>query len=168
MFINKSKGIFSHNLPQYKKNPANTTSLWVFHYQTILNEVDLQLFGKLIAKAIKIDKHIHRKLKTWKEYIKWKFHGKYRKEADMWYHSNRCQDIWTICKFFKKCFVVFLSFLFKQSFWLFFYDLPCFHFTFVSNINFRFCLPFVIPLMDEKLLVQGYWACYLVCFEQAT
>ena len=43
-------------------------------YKTIWNEVESQLFGKLTTEPIKA-KHVHGKLKMWKERIKTNFHG---------------------------------------------------------------------------------------------
>ena len=43
-------------------------------YKTIWNEVESQLFEKLTTEPIKA-KHVHGKLKMWKERIKTNFHG---------------------------------------------------------------------------------------------
>ena len=49
---------------------------WVLQYRNIWNEVELQLFEKLITEPMKGDgKYMHGKLKTWKNRIKTNFHG---------------------------------------------------------------------------------------------
>ena len=50
---------------------------WVLKYINIWKEVESQLFEKLTTEPIKGEgKHMHGKLKTWKERIKTNFHGK--------------------------------------------------------------------------------------------
>ena len=50
---------------------------WVLQYRNIWNEVESQLFEKLITEPIKGDgKYMHGKLKTWKDCIKTNFNGK--------------------------------------------------------------------------------------------
>ena len=49
---------------------------WVFQYKKIWNEVESQLFEKLVIEATKREsKYVHGKLKKWKERIKTNFHG---------------------------------------------------------------------------------------------
>ena len=49
---------------------------WVSQYKKIWNEVESQLFEKLVTEPIKgKDRYVHGKLKTWKERIKTNFHG---------------------------------------------------------------------------------------------
>ena len=49
---------------------------WVSQYKKIWNEVESQLFEKLVTEPIKgEDKYVHCKLKTWKEGIKTNFRG---------------------------------------------------------------------------------------------
>ena len=47
---------------------------WVLQYRKIWNEVELQLFEKLITEPIKV-RYVHGKLKMWKEHINTTFHG---------------------------------------------------------------------------------------------
>ena len=49
---------------------------WVSQYKKIWNEVESQLFEKLVTEPIKGEgKYVHGKLKTWKERITTNFHG---------------------------------------------------------------------------------------------
>ena len=81
MFIKTLKNIFSYGVPQYDKNSAYAMSFnlfeateWVLQYRKIWNEVELQLFEKLITEPIK-GRYVYGKLKMWKERIKTTFHG---------------------------------------------------------------------------------------------
>ena len=47
---------------------------WVSQYKKIWNEVESQLFEKLVTEPIK-GRRVYGKLKTWKEHIKINFHG---------------------------------------------------------------------------------------------
>ena len=83
LFIKTPTNIFSYGLSQYNENSAYTMSFnvcdgkeWVPQYKKIWNEVDSQLFQKLVTEPIKgEDKYVHGKLKTWKERIKTNFYG---------------------------------------------------------------------------------------------
>ena len=83
IFIKKSKSIFSYGVSQYVKSSIYTISFnvsealeWVLYYQKIWNEVESQLYDKLITGPIKWEgKDMHVKLKTWKERIRTKLHG---------------------------------------------------------------------------------------------
>ena len=75
------KNVFRYSVSQYNKNSAYTMSFnvseekgWTSQYKKILNEVESQLFEKLVTEPIK-GKYIYGKLKTWKERIKTNFHG---------------------------------------------------------------------------------------------
>ena len=81
LFIKTPKNIFSHGVSQYNKNSAYTMSFNVSEekgsvpqYKRIWNEVESQLFEKLVTQPIKC-KYTYGKLKTWKERIKTNFHG---------------------------------------------------------------------------------------------
>ena len=83
LFIKTPKNVFSYGVSQYDKNSAYTMSFnvseekgWTSQYKKIWNEVESQLFEKLATESIKGEgKHVHGKLKTWKERIKTNFHG---------------------------------------------------------------------------------------------
>ena len=83
LFIKMPQNIFSYGVSQYNKNSAYTMPFnvseakeWVLQYRNIWNEVELQLFEKLITEPMKGDsKYMHGKLKTWKNRIKTNFHG---------------------------------------------------------------------------------------------
>ena len=83
LFIKTPKNIFSYGVSQYDKNSAYTMSFnvseekeWVSQYKKIWNEVESQLFEKLVTEPINgEDKYAHCKLKTWKEGIKTNFRG---------------------------------------------------------------------------------------------
>ena len=81
LFIRTPKNVFSYGVSQYDKNPAYTMSFnvseekkWVPQYKRIWNEVESQLFEKLVTDPIK-GKYVYGKLQTWKECIKTNFHG---------------------------------------------------------------------------------------------
>ena len=49
---------------------------WVSQYKKILNEVESQLFEKMVTEPIKREgRYVNGKLKTWKELIKTNLHG---------------------------------------------------------------------------------------------
>ena len=49
---------------------------WVSKYKQIWDEVESQIFEKMVTEPIKgEDRYVHDKLKTWKERIKTIFHG---------------------------------------------------------------------------------------------
>ena len=49
---------------------------WVSQYKKIWNEVESQLFEKMVTEPIKREgRYVNGKLKTWKERIKTNFHG---------------------------------------------------------------------------------------------
>ena len=83
LFIRTTKNIFSYGVSQYDKNSAYTMSFnvyeakeWVPQYKKIWNDVELQLFEKLVTELIKGgDKYVRGKLKIWKEHLKTNFHG---------------------------------------------------------------------------------------------
>ena len=70
-------------MSQYDKKSAYTTSFnvseekaWKTQYEKIWNEVESQLFEKIVTEPIKReDRYVNGKLKTWKERIKTNFHG---------------------------------------------------------------------------------------------
>ena len=73
--------MLSHGASQYDKNSAYTMSFnvfevneWVPQYEKIWNEVESQLFEKLITEPIK-GKYVYGKFKMWKQHIKRNFHG---------------------------------------------------------------------------------------------
>ena len=82
LFIKTLKNMFSYGVSQYDKNSAYTMSFnifeakeWVSQYKNIWNEVESQLFDKLATEPIKGEgKHVHGKLKMWKECIKTNFY----------------------------------------------------------------------------------------------
>ena len=81
-FIRTPKKQFSHGVSQYNKNSAYAMSFNVSEknergsqYKKIWNEVESQLFEKLVTKPIKKGKYAYGKLKTWKERIKTNFHA---------------------------------------------------------------------------------------------
>ena len=68
-------------MSQHDKNSAYTMSFnvseekeWVSQYKKIWNEVESQLFEKLVTEPIKA-KYVRGKIKIWKENIKTNFHG---------------------------------------------------------------------------------------------
>ena len=75
LFTMTPKNMFSYRASQYDSNSGYQTSFnlseapeWVLHYSPISNEVELQLFKKLIIETIKgKSKYMNGKLKTWKE-----------------------------------------------------------------------------------------------------
>ena len=83
LFIKTPKNIFSYGVSQYDKNSAYTMSFnvseekkWVCQYKKIWNEVESQLFAKLVTEPIKGEcKYVYDKFKTWKERIKTNFCG---------------------------------------------------------------------------------------------
>ena len=83
LFIKTPKNIFSYGVSQYDKNSAYTMSFnvseekeWVSQYKKIWNEVESQLFEKMVTEPIKREgRYVNGKLKTWKERIKTNFHG---------------------------------------------------------------------------------------------
>ena len=75
LFIKTPNNIFSYGVSQYDKNSAYTMSFnvseekeWVSQYKKIWNEVESQLFEKLVTEPIIGGE-------AWKERIKTKFHG---------------------------------------------------------------------------------------------
>ena len=81
LFIKTCKNIFSYGVSQYDKNSAYTMSFkvseekeCVSQYKKIWNEVESQIFEKLVTEPIK-SRCVYAKLKTWKERIKTNFHG---------------------------------------------------------------------------------------------
>ena len=83
LFIKTPKNIFSYGVSQFDKNSAYTMSFnvseekeWLSQYKKIWNEVESQLFEKLVTELIKREgRYIPGKLKTWKERIKTNFYG---------------------------------------------------------------------------------------------
>ena len=83
LFIKTPKNIFSYGVSQYDKNSAYTMSFnvseekaWKTQYEKIWEEVESQLFEKLVAETIKREgRYVNGKLKTRKERIKTNFHG---------------------------------------------------------------------------------------------
>ena len=83
LFIETPKNLFSYETSQYDKSSAYTISFnvseilaWVLQYKNIWNEVESQLFEKMVTEPMKGEsKHVHGKLRTWKERIKINFHG---------------------------------------------------------------------------------------------
>ena len=83
LFIKMPKNIFSYGVSQYDKNSAYTMSFnvseekeWMSQYKKIWNEVESQLFEKMVTEPIKREgRYVNGKLKTWKERIKTNFHG---------------------------------------------------------------------------------------------
>ena len=74
LFIKMPKNIFSYGVSQYDKNSAYTMSFnvseekeWMSQYKKIWNEVESQLFEKMVTEPIKReDRYINGNLKTWK------------------------------------------------------------------------------------------------------
>ena len=83
LFIKIPKKIFSYGVSQYGNNSAYTMSFnvfeeeaWKIQYKKIWNEVESQLFEKMLTEPIKKEgRYVNGKLKTWKERIKTDFHG---------------------------------------------------------------------------------------------
>ena len=83
LFIKTPKNIFSYSVSEHNKNSAYIMSFnvtdeieWVSQYNKIWNEVDSQLFGKMVTEPIKKEgRYVKAKLKTCKECIKTYFHG---------------------------------------------------------------------------------------------
>ena len=83
LFIKALKNIFSYGVSQYDKNSTyamsfnvSETKEWVSQYKKIWNEVESQLFEKMVTEPIKREgRYVNGKLKTWKERIKTNFHG---------------------------------------------------------------------------------------------
>ena len=77
------ENVSSYGVSQYVKNFTYTMSFnvsealeWVLQYRNIWNDVESQLFEKLIAEPINREgKYMHGKLKTYKEGIKTNFYG---------------------------------------------------------------------------------------------
>ena len=75
LFIKTPKDIFSYGVSQYDKTSACTMffnvsekKVRVAQYKKVWNEVESQLFEKLVTELIKGEgRYIHGKLKTWKE-----------------------------------------------------------------------------------------------------
>ena len=84
LFIKTPRDIFSYGVSQYDKNSAYTMSFnvseekaWKAQYKKIWNEVDSQLFEKMMTEPIKGEgRYINSNLKTWKELIKTDFMAK--------------------------------------------------------------------------------------------
>ena len=74
LFIKMPKNIFSYGVSQYDKNSAYTMSFnvseekeWMSQYKKIWNEVESQLFEKMVTEPIKReDRYVNGNLKTWK------------------------------------------------------------------------------------------------------
>ena len=83
LLIKTPKNMFSYGVSQYDKNSAYTMSFnvseekeWMSQYKKIWNEVESQLFEKMVTEPIKREgRYVNGKLKTWKERIKTNFHG---------------------------------------------------------------------------------------------
>ena len=83
LFMKTTKNIFSYGVSQYDKDSAYTMSFnvseekeWVSQCKKIWNEVESQLFEKMVTEPIKKEgRYVNGKLKTWKERIKASFHG---------------------------------------------------------------------------------------------
>ena len=83
LFIKTPKDIFSYGVSQFDKNSAYTVSFnvseeeaWKPQYKKIWNEIELQLFEKVLTEPIKREGRCgNGKLKIWKECIKTNFHG---------------------------------------------------------------------------------------------
>ena len=83
LFIKTPKDIFSYRVLQYDNNFPYTISFnvseekaWKTQYEKIWNEVESQLFEKIVTEPIKREeRYVNGKLKTWKERIKTNFHG---------------------------------------------------------------------------------------------
>ena len=83
LFNKTPKNIFSYGVSQYDKNSTYTMSFnvseakeWVSQYKKIWNEVESQLFEKMVTEPIKREtRYVSGKLKMWKERIKTNFHG---------------------------------------------------------------------------------------------
>ena len=80
LFIKTLKNIFSYGMLHYDNNSAYTMSFnvsevneLVSQYKKIWNEVESQLFEKLITEPTK-GRYVHGKLKIWKEHKKTNFH----------------------------------------------------------------------------------------------
>ena len=84
LFIKTPRDIFSYGVSQYDKNSAYTMPFnvseekaWKAQYKKIWNEVDSQLFEKMMTEQIKGEgRYINGNLKTWKELIKTDFMAK--------------------------------------------------------------------------------------------
>ena len=84
LFIKTPRDIFSYGVSQYDKNSAYTMPFnvseekaWKAQYKKIWNEVDSQLFEKMMTEPIKGEgRYINSNLKTWKELIKTDFMAK--------------------------------------------------------------------------------------------
>ena len=84
LFIKTPRDIFSYGVSQYDKNSAYTMPFnvseekaWKAQYKKIWNEVDSQLFEKMMTEPIKGEgRYINGNLKTWKELIKTDFMAK--------------------------------------------------------------------------------------------
>ena len=74
LFIKMPKNIFSYGVSQYDKNSAYTMSFnvseekeWMSQYKKIWNEVESQLFEKMVTEPIKReDRYVNGNLKTWR------------------------------------------------------------------------------------------------------
>ena len=94
LFIKMPKDIFSYSASQYDKKSAYAMSFnaseekaWKTKYKKIWNEVESQLFEKMLTEPIKREgRYGNGKLKTWKELIKRNFHG--QQDAPYNMHCN--------------------------------------------------------------------------------
>ena len=76
---------------------------WVLKYINIWNEVESQLFEKLVTGPIKGEgKYIHGKLKTWKDRIKTNFYGQ-DVPYDMYCNAAAVLKIDSVYKQSKNC-----------------------------------------------------------------
>ena len=74
LFNKTPKNIFSYGVSQYDKNSAYTMSFnvseekeWMSQYKKIWNEVESQLFEKMVTEPIKReDRYVNGNLKTWR------------------------------------------------------------------------------------------------------
>ena len=105
LFIKTPKNIFSYGVSQYDKNSTYAVSFnaseekgWTSQYKKIWNEVESQLFGKLVTEPTKGEgKYVYGKLKTWKERIKTNFYGQ-DVPFDMYYTAAEVLNIDSVYK----------------------------------------------------------------------
>ena len=77
---------------------VSETKEWVSQYKKIWNEVESQLFEKMVTEPIKREgRYVNGKLKTWKERIKTNFHGQ-DVPYDMYCNSTAVLKILSINK----------------------------------------------------------------------
>ena len=105
LFIKTPKNIFGYGVSQYDKNSTYAMSFnaseekrWTSQYKKIWNEVESQLFEKLVTEPTKREgKYVYGKLKTWKERIKTNFHGQ-DVPYDMYYTATAVLKIDSVYK----------------------------------------------------------------------